>query len=416
MAVEVAHATCMRATGMSRLAVAAIGLALVQRAHAHPPTITVGGGAEAMGSTVRGVATVEASAASNNNPDDDRSAIAHQLAVTAAAQLHAGRDSEASFALAAHADLGFVLPERFLSLAGVRARLAANRIPDLASRRDGQRASLLAGEAGFGFSLGYRETPTMRWVLLRVGFGGAVMAQAERRYAAMTADVGLFTRCWLVAGQPREATCLDILDTAAVGYSGVRKVVVDNIDVVKLTGIGHGAIHGELGLRYVTNQSTLSVTEGNEQHELMTEDLPTITSLAPTAALAWRIAPWLASLRIEHTGYASLTGDMTLEDRASGELGYDHAGTKLLLIGFAARTRWWTSRDDPGQSAATGGATLALTTHFGGLEWSASLGVARSFYAQLDGGAADVPGLGWRSLVQVARSWAATSSPSRHRP
>ena len=70
--------------------------------------------------------------------------------------------------------------------------------------------------------------------------------------------------------------------------------------------------------------------------------------------------------------------------------------------GVPSRTTWWTDAQDPGTTALTGGGEVAIAREDRGLDWNASLGVARSFYAT--DGAAGAPGLGARGTLEVRRS------------
>jgi hypothetical protein len=96
---------------------------------------------------------------------------------------------------------------------------------------------------------------------------------------------------------------------------------------------------------------------------------------------------------------------MSIEDRVSFTAALPLAShTKVSASGFAARTQWWTSKTDPGSHANTGGAELALDTRLHDFDVHAGAGLARSFYAVLDGAAADRPSLGFRSAIDVRHS------------
>ncbi len=83
-------------------------------------------------------------------------------------------------------------------------------------------------------------------------------------------------------------------------------------------------------------------------------------------------------LRAKRTGFFSLDGDMSIEDRATLTAALplaDHA--KLSASAFLARTHWWTSKSDPGSAASTGGGELALDLRLHQFDIHVAGGVAR---------------------------------------
>jgi hypothetical protein len=102
--------------------------------------------------------------------------------------------------------------------------------------------------------------------------------------------------------------------------------------------------------------------------------------------------------------YVTLDDELSLEDRVDAGVTVPTARTQIVLRGFAARTIWWSSADAPGTAAFTGGGELAIARRDAGLDWNASLGLARSFYATPDGAAAGPPSLGARGALEVRRA------------
>lgn len=175
---------------------------------------------------------------------------------------------------------------------------------------------------------------------------------------------------------------------------------------MRWTGLDLGNAWGDVGIGGITNTTKLSIKkEGEPEQTVQTEDLPQIDTLAWNVGIATMVGPVEVEARSQRTGYVSLDGDMSIEDRASVTAALPlSVHTKLSATGFAARTWWWTSKTDPGSHANTGGGELALDTKLHDFAVHAGAGVARSFYAVLDGGAPDRPALGFRSAVDVRHS------------
>jgi hypothetical protein len=221
----------------------------------------------------------------------------------------------------------------------------------------------------------------------------------ELQRASVSGEFELLAVCRLRARAP--AACARALEVTTEGVSGARETAVSNISFVRFTGLGANHVYGDAGVGITTNELAIGNGAG-EQVE--TVDLPAITTIAWNLGVIALAGPARIEARSKRTGYATRDGDMTIEDRASitGLLTTKHA--TLSLAGFAARTRWWTSKMDPGSSAATGGGELGLATRIRSYDLKASVGLARSFYPVLDGGALDSPAVGFRSTVHVSRS------------
>lgn len=221
--------------------------------------------------------------------------------------------------------------------------------------------------------------------------------------ATYSFDFDVYYRC-NVANEARPR-CLHILDTYSTGVSGKTQAVVTNAYFVRWTGLDLGGAYADIGIGGITNATKLSIDNTNDNKPpttVQTEDLPPIQRLSWNAGIATQLGPVDLETRILRTGYVSLDGDMSIEDRATVTASMPLAAeTKLSATAFAARTQWWTSKTDPGSHANTGGGELALDTRLHDFDVHAGAGVARSFYAVLDGAAADRPSLGFRSAIDI---------------
>jgi hypothetical protein len=187
--------------------------------------------------------------------------------------------------------------------------------------------------------------------------------------------------------------------------------VVSDIYFARWTGLDLGVAYGELGLGVITDTGKLGIEDSNgkERGSVTTEDLPLISVGAYDAAIATMVGPVEVNARAKRSGFVSLDGDMSIEDRASLTAALPLAASaKLSASAFVARTHWWTSKTDPGSRADTGGGEVAIDLAVHDFAVHASTGVARSFYAVLDGSAPDAPALGFRSAVDlkhVIKNW-----------
>lgn len=385
-----------------------VGLALLlvtKVAWAGVPDLVVGIGEESVGKDTRGSVTVgssvETAGGYDSGPDHG-----YQARASASAGLRAGTDTDATASLEGAADIGYAFADRFVALSGVYANASLGNRPGLASRRDVARETFASTGIGFRLTPMWEERGDLRVTWLRFGFGGSMFWQATGTRASITGELEGYMRCRVRAD--RSARCLHVLDLDMVGNSGGQEIFVMNGDLVRVSGLGVKNLHVELGVRAISNQGSISVTDEGEEptpgNTVTTEDLPVISELGPVAAITALAGPARVELRAERTGYASLEGDMTIEDRASVTTSLALGRTTLTAGGFAARTRWWTSKMDPGSADVTGGGELGLATRVSRFDLKASVGLARSFYPVLDGGVVDTPGVGMRSSVSISRA------------
>ncbi|MEO6771546.1 MAG: hypothetical protein ABI467_00805 [Kofleriaceae bacterium] len=359
--------------------------------------LTAGAGEEQIGRTAEGTLTAGAHATQIARAAD---AIATTSA-EANLELRSGSDGTDGAAnvsaKAAIAPLG--VPDR--PAFGVWAGAELGSRPALDARRDVARAAYARAGAGFelGVTLPYRGHV---YGIAVADIGGTLEHQAGAERATYTFDVDTYYQCRLRSEGP--AACLHVLDISATGVSGASQAVVSDIYFARWTGLDLGVAYGELGIGVITDTATLGIEDGDgkEVATVKTENLPRMSVGAYDAAIATMVGPVEVDARAKRSGYVSLDGDMSIEDRATLTAALPLAtGAKLSASAFVARTHWWTSKSDPGSHADTGGGELALDLSVHDFDVHASTGVARSFYAQLDGAAPGVPTLGFRSAIDI---------------
>ena len=275
--------------------------------------------------------------------------------------------------------------------------------PALDARRDVGRAVFAGAGAGFQLGLAIQHDDRVRGAMY-MNIGGTLQAQADARRATYTFDIDVYYDCRL--RPDARSRCLHILDTYSTGVSGKTQAVVTNAYFARWTGLDLGRAWGDIGIGAISNATKLSIQkDGEPEQTVQTEDLPPINVLSWNAGIATLIGPIEVEARSQRTGYVSLDGDMSIEDRASVTAALPiTTRTKLSASAFAAKTHWWTSKTDAGSHANTGGGELALDTKLHDFAVHAGAGVARSFYAVLDGAPADRPALGFRGAIDIRHS------------
>ena len=291
------------------------------------------------------------------------------------------------------------VPER--PILGVYANAELGSRPSLDARRDVARGAYASSGAAFEIGPAVTHNGNVNGIFY-FKIGGSLEAQANADRATYTFDVDLYYHCRLRSDGP--AACLHIFDTHALGVSGGKQAVVSDIYFARWTGLDLGIAYGELGIGVITDNAQLGIQDSNGKEEatVTTQDLPIMSVGAYDLALATMVGPIEVNTRAKRSGYVSLDGDMSIEDRASLTAALPLAATaKLSASAFVARTHWWTSKSDPGSRADTGGGELAVDLAIHDFDVHASTGVARSFYAVLDGAAPDAPALGFRSAIDI---------------
>lgn len=276
--------------------------------------------------------------------------------------------------------------------------------PSLADPRRGLRdtSTGAGGTVSFPLVVARTERGAHHVVLSRVG--GSTTVQGGHSLSEVIWDTTVYAYCR--ARRAHTPFCVDAFVFDATGVYGVDEAVLVTLYPVRLLGIplvagfSLDAAGGVIG-----NDAKMTASEnGQPVAELTTNDLPVIGAGAWDLRLAGAIGAAGVELASRRTGWVSLEGDMTIEDRASAAITGRAGATSFAVTGFAATTRWWTSRDDPGSVANTGGAELALGRRVAGFDVVVSGGVARTFYATLDGGSPTTPALGFRGGVSIQKA------------
>lgn len=291
------------------------------------------------------------------------------------------------------------MPERPVLGLYVDAELGSR--PALDARRDVARAAYASSGAAFEVGPAFRHDDFVNGIFY-FKIGGSLEAQANAERATYTFDVDLYYHCRLRSDGP--AACLHIFDTHATGVSGGSQAVVSDLYFARWTGLDLGVAYGELGIGVITDNAQLGIQDSNGKDlaTVTTQDLPIMSVGAYDLALATMVGPIEVHTRAKRSGYVSLDGDLSIEDRASLTAALPLAPTaKLSASAFVARTHWWTSKTDPGSRADTGGGEVAIDLAIHDFDVHASTGVSRSFYAVLDGASPDAPALGFRSAIDV---------------
>lgn len=359
--------------------------------------ITAGVGEEQIGKASQGTLAANARASETDLTATSSSTASAESNV----ELRSGSDgTDVAANVAGKLDAHYLgLPER--PVLGLYANAALGSRPSLDARRDVGRAAYASSGAGFEIGPAIRHANAINGIFY-FKIGGSLEAQEDAKRATYTFDVDLYYHCRLRADGP--AACLHVLDIQALGVSGGSQAVVSDIYFARWTGLDLGIAYGELGIGVISDTGQLGIQDSNgkELGTVTTQDLPLINVGAYDAAIATMVGPIEVNTRAKRSGYVSLDGDMSIEDRASLTAALPLADkAKLSASAFVARTRWWTSKTDPGQRADTGGGELALDMSLYDFDVHASTGVARSFYAVLDGSTPDAPALGFRSAVDI---------------
>jgi hypothetical protein len=280
-------------------------------------------------------------------------------------------------------------------------RLDIGALPSLFGRKDGPRGAFGREAIGFttrGVSVYGDET---RVDIVDIGVGNAWTWQDGQPLHDQIGFHGTFVReCHEREGALPER-CVEVVPFQALGVEGGSSAAIVAVQPVRLSGVHLvGPVYADLSAGFGGTGEIDEGTNGSV-HTIPTADLPNIG--VGTYDVHLFAAPGGIDARAHRTIYLTLDGDLAVEDRAEAAIAWGDE-TRVTLRGFAARTAWWTSKTDPVSAAVTGGGELDVSRTDRGLAWDASLGVARSFYATLDGAAADAPSLGARGALEVRRA------------
>jgi hypothetical protein len=280
-------------------------------------------------------------------------------------------------------------------------RLDIGALPALTGRKDGLRGAFGREELGFttrGLSVYGRET---RVDFAEIGFGNAWTWQDGVPLHDQMGFHAVFVRECHERGDELPERCVEVMPFQALGVEGGSSAAIGTVEPVRLGGVHVvGPVYADLSGGF-GGTGVISEDTNGQAHTIATADLPDIG--VGTYDLRAFTADGGFDARAHRTIYLTLDGDLAVEDRAEAAVAFGER-TRVTLRGFAARTAWWTSKTDPGTAAVTGGGELDVARTDRGLAWNASLGVARSFYATLDGAAADAPALGARGSLEVRRA------------
>ena len=364
--------------------------------------VTVGAGAQQIGKHAEGSVSASAQARDVEYTND----LVFTFAADSSAEIRSASDGrlDATGALGARLGGAYIgIPERPVFAAF--GNLGFGLRPGLDARRDVGRSGYGSVTGGFELGLAFHHGDRV------VGIGffdieGGFEDQGSAQRATFVFNVEAYYSCRLRADA--RARCLHVVDIDNTGVSGGTQAVVTNLSFVRWTGLDLGGAWGDVGFGVITDTAKLSTEDGlgNVVATVATKDLPIIHVGSYDAGLATMAGPVEVDLRAKRTGFVSLDGDMSIEDRASLTAALPIAAhAKLTASAFLARTHWWTSKTDPGSAASTGGGELALDLRVHAFDIHAAGGVARSFYAMLDGATApEQPSLGLRCAIDVKHS------------
>jgi len=278
------------------------------------------------------------------------------------------------------------------------------RRPELSDPRRAVRDVTTSAGAAARFPLAYFRRGRSRHGAFEVRLGASITLQGDRVLKEYVFDNRIYYWCHVRDGAA-PPFCIDALVWDATGVQGGDEALIHTIYPIRLTGIPLGlGFYADAAGGLVTNTGSMTLSQnGQPVGEIMTADLPTIGVGAWDTRVHGSIGAAGIELRSRRSGWISLDGDMTVEDRGTAAIGLRAGGTAFGLSGFVANTRWWTAANDPGQAARTGGAELTVGRRIAGLDVVASAGAARTFYATLDGGAPTDTGVGFRGGISISR-------------
>lgn len=304
---------------------------------------------------------------------------------------------------AAGYDLG--LPSE-LALVEVEADGGVGVRPTLGLRRDVQRSAYTEGGVRGRLMLAYGRHRELRsgGVDTVVSARGTMQDDQTRREYGLA--VRSWFRCWLrVEGAPPRCTDYAVFDM--IGVTGGTEAVIGTFYPVRWRGVAIGGAYVDVAVGALTNQGRMQIEEDGEVvEEITTEDLPAVQALSWDVGTIRATGGWTIEARTRRSGWITLDGDMSIEDRASLAISGRRGATSLGASGYAARTAWWTSRTDPGAAGFTAGGELWGARRIADLDVDLRVAAGRSFYAALDGTAATTPTLGAQALVSVRRPFA----------
>lgn len=333
---------------------------------------------------------------------------------TATGTLRGGTDWEAAASANATYAIGYDVGDRVIEMFGGDITYGFGARPALDARRDLGRGSYASKRATFWIGLpaddevasnpergGYFRITTTTEQIVQLD---PATPEEDRRQVRVEATIDSWFNCHLQVNAPARCIHAGVLDIWGASTGG--GAVIAKLDGIRVEKLGAHGIYLDVAAGGLTNRGTLEVenTEGGPPHTFESTDLPAIDSLTYDAGLTIGNRVFHVAARGSRAGFITLDGDMALEDRATFSATLALRRATVGLRGFAARTTWWTAKDDPGQTAETGGGELVAAFSIRGFDITAGLGRARTFYPTLDGAAVDKPALGTRASLGITRT------------
>lgn len=177
---------------------------------------------------------------------------------------------------------------------------------------------------------------------------------------------------------------IDLIALEAHAIDGAHDGVVLTEFYPRLTDVQLGPVWFDAGYgRTSTGWQEISV-DGEVVSTITSAELPVIRTPA------WRLRLGVhgdveASAGVERDMHLTADSALVLEERASADVATTVRDTAVSVRGFAARSRIWTSPDDPTDHVTGGGALALVLPPRHGWQLTGSAEIARTFYASIEG-------------------------------
>jgi len=275
-------------------------------------------------------------------------------------------------------------------------------VPALDARRIYHRDAYAGGGAGFLFVLRMTEGGR-RAEALEIGMSEAVTIQGDTAHRESTMH-GTFFRFCRVRDDAAPDRCLTVLGFDGLGVTGGSEAAVGTFWPVTWSGLHVGGdLYADVGAGFGGTGTMTTEQNGEVVDVIETEDLPDVGAGVAYLRLYGTLGTVSLDARAGRDFYLTVDGDLAIDDRATAELSWRRERATYRARGFVARTRWWTSKTDPGRRESTGGVELGVRRPARFVEVDAAVGAARSFYGVLDGSAAERAALGASARLTLRR-------------
>jgi len=274
--------------------------------------------------------------------------------------------------------------------------------PGLDARRDVGRGAYTHGRVRGHFTLGYFRSGDRRSGGLDGALGSRVVWQGGQHRIEHTMEMRGWYRCRL-RGLDGVPSCADYFVLEAAGVTGGTEAVMATLYPVRLRGLGlPGDVYVDAAVGFFSNDGTMTIEQdGMIVEQITTEDLPSVSAWTWDVAVRRRWTDLTVEARTKRSGYITLDGDMSIEDRSSLTASGRRGRAALGAGGYAARTTWWTSKLDPSQTELTAGGDAWVTGPIAGVDAELRVAAGRTYYAALDGAVPAAPGLGVEATLTV---------------